>query len=118
MTTPAVNAGSQLLVHRCVDCRRWVYPEAERCPVCAGPLAAEPVSGEGTVFTYTVNHHAFQPAIPVPYVIAIVELAEQTDLRMATNIVGCPPDEVAVGMPVRVAFEQRGDMLVPVFERA
>ncbi|MDT3443676.1 MULTISPECIES: Zn-ribbon domain-containing OB-fold protein [unclassified Pseudofrankia] len=118
MTTPAVDADSQLLIYRCVDCRRWIHPETKRCPECAGELVAEPVSGDATVFTFTVNHHAFHPAVPVPYVIAIVELAEQPGLRLVSNIVGCAPEEVTIGMPVRVLMEQRGGTLVPVFETA
>ena len=41
------------------------------------------MSGAGTVFTFTVNGHPFNPAVPPPYVIAIVELVEQADLRLA-----------------------------------
>lgn len=118
MTTPALAATHQLVVHRCVDCRRWIHPQAALCLDCGGRLVAEPVSGAATVFTFTVNHHAFHPDVPVPYVIAIVELAEQPDLRMATTIVGLPPQDVAIGMPVRVTFDQRGDALVPLFTRA
>ena len=70
------------------------------------------------MFTFTVNRHSFNPAVPIPYVIAIVELAEQADLRMITNIVGCKPGAVYVGMPVRVLFEEQGNVFVPVFEPA
>ncbi len=63
-------------------------------------MVARPVSGRGTVFTYTVNYHPYNPEIPVPYVIAIVELAEQKGLRVAANIVGCEPDSVTCGMSV------------------
>ena len=65
------------------------------------------MSGRGTVFTYTVNHQPFNPAVPVPYVIAIVELEEQADLRIASNIVDCEPDSVYVGLPVEVRFERQ-----------
>lgn len=68
------------------------------------------------MFTFTVNHQAYNPAVPVPYVIAIVELDEQEGLRFTTDIVGCPPDQVHVGMPVRVTFEQQGEVFVPIFE--
>ncbi len=34
------------------------------CPSCGGGLVAEPASGKGTVFTYTVNAHPFNPAVP------------------------------------------------------
>jgi uncharacterized OB-fold protein len=58
------------------------------------------------VFTYTINYQQFNPAVPVPYVIAIVELDEQADLRIATNIVDCEPDSVYIGLPVEVRFER------------
>ena len=77
------------------------------------------MSGRGTVFTYTVNYQPFNPAVPVPYVIAIVELEEQSDLRIATNIVDCEPDSVRVGLPVEVRFERQDvddeSVYMPVF---
>ena len=53
--------------------------------------------------------------MPVPYDIAIVELVEQQGLRFITNVVGCAPKDVYIGMPVHVAFEQHGEVFVPVF---
>jgi hypothetical protein len=57
------------------------------------------------VYSFTIarqpTHHAF--AEDVPYVIAIVELAEGP--RLTTNIVGCKPEEVRVGMPVVATFD-------------
>ena len=71
------------------------------------------------MFTYTVNYQPFNPAVSVPYVIAIVELAEQADLRIAANIVDCEPDSVFIGLPVEVRFERHavddGGAFVPVF---
>src|SRR5690606_20159595 len=37
-------------------------------------------------------------------------------VRITTNIVGVEPDDVAIGMSVRVVFEQRDDVWVPLFE--
>lgn len=82
----------------------------------AGDYAPEPVSGKGVVFSYTVNHQAYRPEVPVPYVIAIVELNEQQHLRLPTNIVNCPIEDVHIGMRVRVLFEQHGEIFVPLFE--
>ena len=113
------GADGQLLIAQCTGCALWVHPPAADCPDCGAALAARPVSGHGTVFTYTVNHQPFNPTVPIPYVIAIVELAEQVDLRIATNIVDCEPDSVYVGLPVEVRFERHdGDddsFFVPVF---
>ena len=67
------------------------------------------------MYTYTVNEREWSPGLEVPYVIAIVQLDEQTDLRLMTNVVGCAPQDVAIGMPVQVEFRQQGDAYVPVF---
>jgi uncharacterized OB-fold protein len=77
-----------------------------------------PVSGRGTVFTFTVNHQPFHPDVPPPYAIAIVELVEQADLRLPANLVGCDPETVVIGLPVTVAFEQQGEHWAPVFTPA
>ena len=62
-----------------------------------------------------MNEQQFHPEVPPPYVIAIVELDEQTDLRLPTNIVGCESGELRCGLPVRVVFEQHDDVYVPLF---
>jgi len=52
-------------------------------------------------------------------VVAIVELDEQPGLRLTTNIVHCAPDDVKIGMRVRVLFEDLGeDVYLPLFEPA
>jgi uncharacterized OB-fold protein len=113
------GADGRLHVPHCESCARWVLPPEDACPHCEAPLVARAVSGDATVFTYTVNHHAFNPAVPPPYVIAIVELVEQKGLRLATNIVDCQPDSITTGMPVAVRFEQQstadGTVFAPVF---
>jgi uncharacterized OB-fold protein len=76
----------------------------------------EPVSGRGTVFTYTINHYQFHPDVPPPNIIALVELVEQAGLRIPTNIVGCEADDVRSGLPVQVVFERQGEIFVPLFE--
>jgi uncharacterized OB-fold protein len=55
----------------------------------------------------------------VPYVIAWIDLVEQPALRAFGNVGGCAVDEVEIGMPVEVCFEERqGFGLVPNFRRA
>ena len=78
-------------------------------------MIPRPVSGRGSVFTFTINRHSFNPELPVPYVIAIVELAEQPGLRFTTDLVECDIDEVHIGMAVEVVFEQAGEAWVPLF---
>jgi len=104
--TVSADSPSPLLIEHCDTCARWVHPATDECRGCGGRLVARPVSGHGTVFTYTVNYHPYNPDIPTPYVIAIVELSEQSGLRLAANIVDCEPDSVTCGMPVDVRPEQ------------
>lgn len=111
------GAQGELRFLRCEACRTWVHPPTPRCPAClAKELRPEAVSGRGTVLTYTWNHQPWVPAPDHPYPIAIVELAEQSGLRLMTNLVGCTPEEVRIGMAVRAVFEAHGDVFVPLFE--
>ena len=91
------------------------------CPQDHGQaLTWTAVSGRARVATFTVNHQQWLPAPPVPYVVAIVEIEEQPSVRLMTNVVGCAPDAVRIGMPVRVVFEHHpdpeGDVWLPLFE--
>ena len=112
------GAEGELRFLRCAACRYYVHPPAPICPECLGrELRPEAVSGRARVHTYTVNHHPWVPGFPPPYVVAIVDVEEQAGLRLTTNVVGCAPEEVAIGMPVRVVFEEREDgIFLPLFE--
>jgi len=102
---------------RCVPCGTWIHPPSPVCPSCyRKDLEVAAVSGLGTVLTFTLNHQPWVPAPDHPYAIAIVELDEQRGLRLMTNIVNCPAESVAIGMRVRVVFEQRDDVWIPLFE--
>jgi hypothetical protein len=97
----------RLVTQHCRSCGRSWHPPLPRCPHCHGTsLAWRQVSGEGTVYSYTVVHHATHAALrnQVPYVIAIVELAEGP--RIVANIRGAAGGQVHVGMPVRAIFEE------------
>jgi len=76
-------------------------------------------SGRATLYSYVINH---RPAPGFeddgPYAIAVVELEE--GVRMMTNIVGVAitPENLPLDLALRVVFERRGDVHVPLFEPA
>jgi len=110
------GAEGKLRFQRCQACRTYLHPPSPVCPTCLGKdIAVEDVSGAATVAAYTVNHHMWHPAFEPPYVIAIVEIEEAPYVRLTTQIVNCPPEAVAIGMPVQVQFEQVGPAWLPVF---
>jgi uncharacterized OB-fold protein len=110
------GADGKLRFLRCDRCGYYVHPPSPVCPVCLGrALTPSPVSGRATVVTFTVNHQPWIPGFDPPYAVAIVEMEEQAGLRLMTNVVGCPPDDVRIGLPVTVTFEEHDDVWVPLF---
>lgn len=111
----------ELCFWRCQDCGYYVHPPLPVCPACHSKrLATEAVSGRATLTTYSVNHQPWMPGPELPYVVAIIEIVEQPSLRLTTNLVRCPHDQIRIGMPVRVVFEHHadpdGDVWIPLFE--
>lgn len=97
----------ELLIIRCRACLRFFHPPAPVCWRCRSTdVAPEPVSGRGTVAAYTVNWHPWIPGFDPPYVVAMVELDEERDVRLTTNVVGVPVEQVEIGMVVEVFFER------------
>lgn len=100
----------------CDACSYLVHPPAPVCPRCLGrSLTPRAVSGRATVHTFTVNHQQWAPGTEEPYVIGIVVPDEQDDLRLTTNIVGAPVEEVRIGMAVEVVFEEHDPVFLPLF---
>lgn len=108
----------QLLIHYCGACGQFFHPPGPACPRCASlEVGPRPVSGRGKVASFTINYQPWHPDLSVPFVIALVELVEQPDLRFVSNIVGLEPHQVHIGLPVRVTFLQAEDVWLPLFEK-
>jgi uncharacterized OB-fold protein len=108
-------AEHRLLVQVCDDCGRHRHPPSPLCPSChswASSFVDHP--GTGTIYTFTVVHQPFVPGIPVPSVVAVVELTG-TGTRLVTDIVGEPggamPTDVHIGDAVEVVWENMGPEL-------
>ena len=100
----------ELVLQHCQDCGAYVYYPRALCTAChSDRLAWEPVSGRGTIYSYTVCHRPAGPAFQgdVPYVVALIDLAEGP--RMTSNIVGTDPAQVRIGQSVRVTFDDVTD---------
>lgn len=118
MPTPSVDretlgwwqaaAEHRLVVQRCADCGRTRLPPGPLCPACRSfNHAWQEVCGRGTVYTYTIVHRAYVPALAerLPYVVVLVELEGGGGARLMSNLVDATPDVVRVGMVVEVAWE-------------
>ncbi|WP_375484229.1 Zn-ribbon domain-containing OB-fold protein [uncultured Mycobacterium sp.] len=97
----------ELLISYCRSCERFFHPPAPACWRCrSNDVAAQAVSGRAKVAAYTVNRQPWIPGLDPPYVVAMVELAEQPDVRLVTNIVAIPGEQVRIGLEVEVFFEE------------
>jgi uncharacterized OB-fold protein len=109
-------AAGELRLQRCTGCSRPYFYPRPICPAC-GSDAVEwfTASGDATLYSYTINHRPPPAFGPEPYAVAVVELAEGP--RLMANIVGVPntPEHLVLDMPLRVTFEQRGDVALPQF---
>jgi uncharacterized protein len=108
-------AAGELRIQRCTDCAEPYFYPRPICPSC-GSANVEwfTASGKATLYSYIINHRP-APGFEAPYVIAVVQLAEGP--RMMTNLTGVPatPAALVLDMPLRVSFEERGDISLPVF---
>lgn len=109
----------RFLLHRCEKCARHYWP-ASRC-VEHGDTAMRWVesSGAGTLYTYTVMHHAYTPSMAgkVPYVVGVIQMDEGPFFH--SNIVDCDVAKVAVGMKLRARMtDHETGLTIPVFHPA
>lgn len=96
----------ELLINRCRGCGHFFHPPGPACwRCCSTDVAPEPVSGRATVAAFTINRQPWIPGFEPPYVVAIVELADEPDVRLISNVVDVPVEEVRVGLAVEVFFE-------------
>ena len=110
----------ELRFQRCSDCGTWRHIPRDMCAKC-GSFKWEWArsSGKGKLFSWTT---ATQPMMPqfaqsVPYSPAIVELEE--GVRMVTWLVDVKADELQLGMPLKVVFDDvTSEVTLPKFARA
>jgi hypothetical protein len=107
-----------LLVQWCTACDRGIFYPRSFCPFCGGTVSGEgsgvewrTASGRASVYAVTVEHNPAATGATFsggePYTVALVELEE--GVRMMTNVIGCPPEDVHIGMTVHVTWEPLSD---------
>ena len=121
------TAVGELRIQRCARCGSLRHPPGPMCPACgeastagvvggAGGEGYTVAAGTGEVFSYVVHHHPPVPGKRLPMVVALVQLPE--GVRILGEMPGVRPDQVRIGLPVRVTFTQAGDMSLPAWRPA
>jgi len=108
----------QLLLQNCRSCGNIWHPPTPICPQCQSKdYEWQGVSGRGTIYSYTIVHHPAHLAMAdkVPYLVALVALEEGP--RVVSNILNCLIEQVTVGMPVALPFQEIAPgVVLPQFE--
>ena len=108
----------KLVIQQCSGCNQFIFYPRAVCPKCTGDaLQWKDVSGEGTIYSFTVARRGAGPAFAddAPYVIALIDLKEGA--RMMSNIVTDDVDSVKIGQSVKVTFEDVTDEItLPKFQ--
>jgi uncharacterized OB-fold protein len=95
----------RLLIAECGACGKVHHYPRPFCPHCwSDEVQPVQASGTGTLYTYSTVYANDLPPFRdrLPYVAAIVELAEGP--RVMTTIEGAAPDRLRVGMAVTASF--------------
>lgn len=96
----------ELRIQRCAACGHHQFFPRIYCTHCMSDRVEwVKASGRAKVLSYTIVHRPVSPAFAgeIPYVVALVTLDEGP--TMMTNLVGCAPEQLKIGMPVAVVFE-------------
>ena len=108
----------ELRVQKCTACSHHQFYPRLYCTTCMSDRVEwVKTSGRAKVLSFTIIYRPVTQAFAgnVPYVVALVTLDEGP--QMMTNIVGCEPEKVNIGMPVQVTFDDwTEEISVPKFK--
>ena len=96
----------ELYLQKCRDCGDLRFHPRTLCTNCLSSRTEwVRCKGTGKIYTFTVTNQNQAAGFrdELPYVMAWVEVDE--GLKMLTNIVDCPPEQVKIGMPVEAVFD-------------
>jgi uncharacterized protein len=119
-TKPYWEGGKQheLRIQKCAACGHYQFYPRLYCTACMSDRVEwVTASGRGKVLSFTIVYRPVTQAFAadVPYVVALITLDEGP--QMMSNIVGCSPEKVQIGMPVEVMFEDwTEEISVPKFK--
>jgi uncharacterized protein len=107
----ANSARGVLSAQRCQDCGRLQHYPKPVCSACMGPnLVFEPLSGKGTVYSFTTVRRPENPdfVAEAPYTVIDVQLDE--GIRFLSRLADeADADGLRIGDPLEAVFRPVGD---------
>ncbi len=96
----------ELVVRKCGQCGIYIHPSRLSCPKCLSTgLEWHKSLGEGSVYSFSVIHHAYIPELKdkVPYILVLVMLDE--GVLFYSILAKCDAGNVKIGMRVKAIYD-------------
>lgn len=112
----------KLMLPKCNDTGQvFFYPRAVSPFTGSRNLSWVQASGRGKLFSFEILHRAFvrDVKVPLPYILAMVELDEGP--RLLSNLINIAPDPklLKCDMPVEIVYHKlTDDVTIPLFQPA
>lgn len=109
----------EMALQQCLSCKSFRYPPRPLCPFCHSlETQWNRISGKGEVYVSLVMHRSYGPGWEqdVPYNISLINLDE--GIRMWSNVIGCPAEEVKIGDRVEISYDDvTNEITLPKFRK-
>jgi len=107
----------ELVFQKCKECGTWLHPPRPVCPNCRSfEKEWARSTGKGTIHSWVTYLESPHPSFKAPYSVVLVELDE--GVRLVSNMVDIKPEEISIGMPVEVVFDDIAEGLtLPKFRK-
>lgn len=111
----------ELCYQQCESCNTIVFFPRSHCTGCtSSKLVSKISSGQGYVYSYSLVRKSFHPFFKelAPYAVAWIDLEEGP--RILSNLIGVDDleNDIQIGMPVTVEWEEHEELCVPLFKPA
>ena len=107
----------ELVVRACSKCQAVIHAPRAYCGECGSWDGYwKPVSGKGTVYSWTIVEHQTHPGYPVPFTVVLVQL-DDAPARLVGHIDGRA--DLEAGQAMQVRFDDVGEgTVLPQWEPA
>ena len=107
----------KLLIQKCDNCQTVRHPPLPMCPKCQClDWSPEQLSGRGEVLGWVMSKHPTRTDLTDNRIVVLVGLEEGP--RLISNLQGIELEDVQVGQPVEVFYQEFGDVVLPQFKPA
>jgi uncharacterized protein len=102
---------------QCQSCWYWNHPPKPRCRACcADDLAWAVLAAPFTLYSFGISMLPGIHGSSAPWVPAIVSHADQTDLRLFSEVVDCDLPQLRIGLLLDITFREiRSPRRIPLY---